>query len=68
MKLIVFDLDGTLINSLEDLADSANHVLVQHGFPTHPVDAYRYFVGDGVRKLIERILPEDERNDTQIEQ
>ena len=68
MKLIVFDLDGTLINSLEDLADSANHVLVQHGFPTHPVDAYRYFVGDGVRKLIERILPEEERNDAQIEQ
>jgi phosphoglycolate phosphatase len=68
MNLIVFDLDGTLINSLEDLADSANHVLVQHGFPTHPVDAYRYFVGDGVRKLIERILPEEKRNDIQIEQ
>ena len=68
MKLIIFDLDGTLINSLEDLADSANHVLTQHGFPTHPVDAYRYFVGDGVRKLIERILPPKERNDTQIEQ
>ena len=67
-KLIVFDLDGTLINSLEDLADSANHVLIQHGFPTHPVDAYRYFVGDGVRKLIERILPAEERNDAQIEQ
>lgn len=67
-RLIVFDLDGTLINSLEDLADSANHVLIQHGFPTHPVDAYRYFVGDGVRKLIERILPTEERNDTQIEQ
>ena len=68
MRLIVFDLDGTLINSLEDLADSANHILTQHGFPRHPVDAYRYFVGDGVRKLIERILPEDERNDAQIEQ
>ncbi|MCR4825471.1 MAG: HAD family hydrolase [Bacteroidales bacterium] len=68
MKLIVFDLDGTLINSLEDLADSANHVLTQHSFPTHPVDAYRYFVGDGVRKLIERILPPEERNDTRIEQ
>ena len=66
-KLIVFDLDGTLINSLEDLADSANHVLIQHGFPTHPVDAYRYFVGDGLRKLIERILPPEERNDMQIE-
>jgi phosphoglycolate phosphatase len=68
MKLIVFDLDGTLINSLEDLADSANHVLIQHRFPTHPVDAYRYFVGDGVRKLIERILPQEERNEAQIEQ
>ena len=66
-RLIVFDLDGTLINSLEDLADSANHVLIQHGFPTHPVDAYRYFVGDGMRKLIERILPPEERNDMQIE-
>ena len=68
MKLIVFDLDGTLINSLEDLADSAIYILTTHGFPTHPVDAYRYFVGDGVRKLIERILPPEERNDTQIEQ
>ena len=68
IRLIVFDLDGTLINSLEDLADSANYVLEQHGFPIHPVDAYRYFVGDGVRKLIERILPEEERNDSRIEQ
>lgn len=68
MKLIVFDLDGTLLNSLEDLADSANWVLEQHGFPTHPVDAYRYFVGDGVRKLIERILPETERSTDCIEQ
>ena len=67
MNLIVFDLDGTLLNSLEDLADSANHVLTQHSFPTHPVDAYRYFVGDGVRKLIERILPPEERNETTIE-
>lgn len=67
-RLIVFDLDGTLINSLEDLADSANHVLEQHGFPTHPVDAYRYFVGDGVRMLIERILPKEERNDKRIGQ
>ena len=68
MKIIVFDLDGTLLNSLEDLADSANWVLEQHGFPTHPVDAYRYFVGDGVRKLIERILPQEERTEARIEQ
>ena len=68
MRLIVFDLDGTLLNSLEDLADSANWVLEQHGFPTHPVDAYRYFVGDGVRKLIERILPQEECTEARIEQ
>ena len=68
MKIIVFDLDGTLLNSLEDLADSANWVLEQHGFSTHPVDAYRYFVGDGVRKLIERILPQEERTEARIEQ
>jgi phosphoglycolate phosphatase len=68
MRLIVFDLDGTLLNSLEDLADSANWVLEQHGFPIHPVDAYRYFVGDGVRKLIERILPQEERTEARIEQ
>lgn len=57
-KLLIFDLDGTLINSLEDLADSANHVLANHNFPTHPVDAYRYFVGNGMPTLIRRILPD----------
>lgn len=57
-KLLIFDLDGTILNTLEDLADAANHVLAQHGFPTHPVDAYRYFVGNGMPTLIQRILPE----------
>lgn len=66
-KLVVFDLDGTLIDSLEDLADSANHVLDNHGFATHPILDYRYFVGDGVRKLIERILPENHRTESEIE-
>lgn len=61
IKLIIFDLDGTLLNTLEDLADSANYVLSHHGFPTHPVDAYRYFVGNGMPKLIERILPEGQK-------
>lgn len=58
IKLLIFDLDGTLLNTLEDLADAANHVLEEHGFPTHPVDAYRYFVGNGMPTLITRILPE----------
>ena len=63
-KLIIFDLDGTLLNTLEDLADAANHVLAAHHFPTHPVDAYCYFVGNGMPKLIERILPEEHRQGT----
>jgi phosphoglycolate phosphatase len=54
----LFDLDGTLLNTLDDLADSANRMLARMGFPTHPVEAYRYFVGDGVQTLIARIVPE----------
>ncbi len=60
-RLVIFDLDGTLLNTLEDLADAANYVLRQHGFPEHPLDAYRYFVGDGISVLIHRILPEEHR-------
>ena len=58
----IFDLDGTLINSLEDLADACNWVLRENGLPTHPVDAYRRFVGDGAYKLAERMLPESMRD------
>ena len=59
----IFDLDGTLVNSLDDLADSANAVLRRHGFPIHDMEAYRYFVGNGSRRLIERILPKDRASD-----
>ena len=59
----IFDLDGTLVNSLDDLADSANATLHAYGFPVHEVEAYRYFVGNGSRKLIERILPEKHATD-----
>ncbi|MBM4093042.1 MAG: HAD family hydrolase [Planctomycetes bacterium] len=62
-RAVVFDLDGTLLNSLLDIADAANAVLGAHGFPTHPTDAYRYFVGDGVRILIERVVPASCRDD-----
>lgn len=62
-KLCIFDLDGTLLNTLEDLADAANHVLAKHHYPTHPVDAYRYFVGNGMPTLIQRILPEEHRDE-----
>lgn len=61
-QLVIFDLDGTLINSLCDLADCVNLALQDKGFPMHPVDQYRYFVGDGVNKLIERVLPEKEKS------
>jgi phosphoglycolate phosphatase len=61
-KLIVFDLDGTLLDTIEDLANSVNFALQQHNFPSHPVDAYYFFIGNGVNKLLERALPEDKRN------
>jgi phosphoglycolate phosphatase len=62
-KAILFDLDGTLLDTLEDLADSANRVLSAGGFPQHQLEAYRYFVGDGLAMLITRALPEDQRNE-----
>ena len=61
-KAVIFDLDGTLLDTLDDLADSANRVLASHRLPVHPVDSYRYFVGDGLQTLVERILPENMRN------
>ena len=63
IKAVFFDLDGTLVNSLEDLATSTNFALEKHGFPTHETEKYKYFVGDGMQKLIERVLPENSRND-----
>ncbi len=68
IEAILWDLDGTLLDSLEDLADAANSVLTAYGCPTHPVDHYRYFVGDGVQELMRRILPESERNDARVEE
>jgi len=60
---ILFDLDGTLLDTLEDLADAVNRVLSAGGFPGHSVDTYRYFIGDGAAMLIRRALPEDKRRD-----
>jgi len=65
-KLAIFDLDGTLLATLEDLASSVNRALTRHGYPTHPVEAFLQFVGNGVTKLIERALPEDVRTDSEI--
>lgn len=59
---VLFDLDGTLLDTLADLGNAVNRTLEAHGLPTHPLDAYRNFVGDGVYKLIERALPADRRD------
>lgn len=56
---VIFDLDGTLLNTLEDLADACNRLCARHGWPTHALDEYRYFVGNGAAKLIERATPKD---------
>jgi len=53
----LFDLDGTLLDTLEDLADSANIALASLGFPAHPADCYRYFVGNGLETMVRRMLP-----------
>ena len=56
---ILFDLDGTLLDSLEDMKDSVNHVMREFGFPEHTTEEIRTFVGNGIRRLIERSVPED---------
>jgi phosphoglycolate phosphatase len=65
---IIFDLDGTLLDTLDDVADAANAALGEAGFEGHPVDAYRFFVGDGARMLIFRALPDEARKGKYIEQ
>lgn len=57
-KLAVFDLDGTLADTLEDLATAVNYGLIKLGYPVHHIDKYNNFVGNGILKLCERALPE----------
>jgi phosphoglycolate phosphatase len=64
---VLFDLDGTLLDTLEDIADAANSVLARHRYPTHPVADYRFFVGEGARTLVERTLPEKARDGNTID-
>lgn len=65
-RLVIFDLDGTLVNSLEDLAESCNQALAYYGYPVHETEKYRYFVGNGVVKLVERTLPENARDEANV--
>lgn len=55
---VLFDLDGTMVNSLDDIADSMNTVLQQHQFPVHPNENYKFFIGNGLRNLVRTVLPE----------
>lgn len=57
-KHIIFDLDGTILNTLEDLAAATNWVCAQHGWPAHEVEEYKYFVGNGASKLLSRVVPD----------
>jgi phosphoglycolate phosphatase len=58
----IFDLDGTLVNTLQDIGESVNTVLESYGLPTHPIEAYRFLVGNGSRIMIERALgPDNQR-------
>ena len=57
-KFVIFDLDGTLLNTIADLGNACNHALKEAGFSTHPLSAYNYMVGNGVRKLLERAQPD----------
>jgi len=63
MKLVIFDLDGTLLNTISDLGHCANHVLEMHGLPVHTIEEYRLMVGRGMRNLMISALPEDTPED-----
>lgn len=65
--LVIFDLDGTLLNTIADLAEATNYALEQCGYPVHSPSAYPYYVGNGVTKLLERVMPEDERTPENVD-
>jgi phosphoglycolate phosphatase len=58
-KAVIFDLDGTLLNSLIDIADSVNFVLKKHNLPVHELEDYKMMIGNGIEKLVERALPKE---------
>ena len=65
-KLVIFDLDGTLLNTIADLGNAANHTLEALGLSQHDLDEYQLMVGNGMRKLIERTLPADKAADAEF--
>ncbi len=65
-QLAIFDLDGTLLNTIEDLKNACNYALESFGYRTHDIAAYKYFVGSGIYKLVERALPEEGKNEANV--
>jgi phosphoglycolate phosphatase len=63
-KAVLFDLDGTLMDTLEDLGDAMNFILRQFKFPEHPLESYKYFVGEGIDVLVRKALPKDQTDET----
>lgn len=61
-SLVIFDLDGTLLNTITDLGEAANHALRECGYPTHDLSTYPFFVGNGVGRLLERVLPPEHKD------
>lgn len=63
-RLAIFDMDGTILNTIDDLGDSCNVILSKHGYPNHTMEEYKYFVGNGIKKLVERALPTGTSDET----
>ncbi len=61
---VIFDLDGTLLDTLDDLTLAVNHTLKKYGYPTHTKEAIRTFIGNGINRLMKNALPQDINNDT----
>ncbi|GHU87398.1 phosphoglycolate phosphatase [Bacteroidia bacterium] len=63
---VIFDLDGTLVDSLVDIADAMNRTLIRFGFPTFDYESYKYFVGNGLKNLVYQCLPDNKKQETQV--